>query len=169
MLGEHHLGGSERAENHVLDFKWQFFDAANRVLNARPNAVNDMKICFQFSPEHADRIKDAVLAVDVIVLNDRVKKRVLCRNAHFPRVDLYIFDILIVDLVALFGQDHASAVVETLDVAARDRDINTSNHHVAFLFGIDHRFVDAFHRRFKIHNLALAHTARWGLPDAQNS
>src|SRR5207247_11094657 len=87
VLGEHHLGGSERAENHVLDFKWQFFDAANRILYARPTAVNDMKIWFQFPPQHADRIEDAVLAVDLIVLNDRVKKGGLDWKAYLPHDD----------------------------------------------------------------------------------
>ena len=127
-----------------------------------------MKIRFQFLAEHADWIEHAILSVDVIMLNDRMEERVLRRNAHFARVDLHIFDILIVDLVALFRQHDATAVVETLNVTACDPDVNAANHHVAFLFGVDHRFVNTFHRRFKIDNLAFAHAARWRLPDSEN-
>ena len=32
--------------------------------------MNDMKIGFQFLPEHPDRIENAILTVDVIMLND---------------------------------------------------------------------------------------------------
>ncbi|HYK24053.1 MAG TPA: hypothetical protein VEU75_05255, partial [Candidatus Acidoferrum sp.] len=45
---------------------------------------------------------------------------------------------------------------------------NAPNHDVAFLFGIDHRFVHTFHCRFKVNDLALAHAARWCLADAKN-
>ena len=55
VLREHHLRGSERAENDVLDFERQLFHASDRVLNPRAHAVDDMKIGFQFLPEHADR------------------------------------------------------------------------------------------------------------------
>jgi hypothetical protein len=53
--------------------------------------------------EHADGIEDAVLPVDVIMLDDGMKERVLRRNAHLARVDLYIFDILLVDFIAFLG------------------------------------------------------------------
>ena len=51
---------------------------------------------------------------------------------------------------------------------AGDRDVNAPNHDVAFLFGIDDGFVDAFHRRLEIDDLTLAHAARRRLPDAEN-
>ena len=130
--------------------------------------MNDVEISLKLFAEHANRVEDAALSVDVIMLNNRMQERVLRRNADFARVDLYIFNILVVDLIAFFRQHHAAAVVETLDVTAADRDVNASDHHVAFLFGVDHRFVNAFHRRFKIDNLAFAHAARWRLAHAEN-
>ena len=99
LLGEHDLGRSERGKNHVLHFQWQFFDASNGVLNPRPDTVNDMKIGFQFLPEHPDRIQNAILPIDVIMLDDRVQKRVLRWNTHFTCADLHVLDILLVDLV----------------------------------------------------------------------
>ena len=113
-------------------------------------------------------IEHAVLSVDVIMLDDRMQKRVLRGNAYFARVDFHVLDVLLVDFVAVFRQHDAAAIVEALDVRAGDADVNAPDHHVAFLFGIDHRFVHAFHRRFKIDDLAFAHAARRRLADAQN-
>src|SRR5206468_7314279 len=44
-----------------------------------------------------------------------------------------------------------------------DSDVNALDHDVALLFCIDNCLVHAFHRRFKIDDLPLAHAARWGL------
>ena len=108
MLREDDLRGSERGEDDVLDFERQFFHATDRVLDPRAHAVDDVKIRLQFLPEHSDRIEHAVLPVDVIMLDDRMQKRVLRRNAHFARVDLHVLDILLVDLVAIFRQRRRS-------------------------------------------------------------
>ena len=120
MLGEDDLGGRERGEDHILHIQRQFFHATDRVLDPRSHAVDDVKIGLQLLAEHADRIEHAILPVDVIMLDDGVQKRVLRRNAHFARVDLHVLDILLVDLVAIFRQDDAAAIVEALDVRAGD-------------------------------------------------
>ena len=168
MLGEDDLGGSEGGEDDVLDIERQFLHAADRVLNPRAHAVDDVEIGLQFLAEHSDRIEHAVLSVDVIMLDDRMQKRVLRRNAHLARVDLHVLDILLVDLVAIFRQHDAAAIVEALNVRAGDADVDAANHDVAFLFGIDHRLVHALHRRLEIDDLALAHAARRRLADAEN-
>ena len=104
MLGEHDLRGGERGEDHVLHFERQFLHATDRVLDARPHAVDDVKIRLELLPEHADGVEHAVLPVDVIMLDDGMKKRVLRGNAHLARVDLHILDVLLVDFVAIFRQ-----------------------------------------------------------------
>ena len=98
------------------------------------------------------------------MLNDRVQKRVLRRNAHFPRIDLYVLNILLIDFVAIFRQHDASAVIKALNMRPGDSDVNAADHDIAFLFGIDHCFVHAFHRRLEINDLAFAHTARGAWP-----
>ena len=130
--------------------------------------MNDVEIGFELFAEHANRVEDAALSIDVIMLNNRMQERVLCRNADFARVDLYIFNILVVDLVPLFRQHHAAAIIETLDMTSADPDINAADHHVAFLFGVDHCFVNAFHCRFEIDNLAFADTPGRCLADSEN-
>ena len=47
-------------------------------------------------------------------------------------------------------------------------DVNAADHDVAFLLGIDHRFVHALHRRLEIDDLAFAHAARRRLADSEN-
>ena len=104
MLGKDDLGRRERREDDVFHIKGQFLDAADRVLNARSNAVDDVEISLQFLAEHSDGIEHPVLSVDVIMLDDGVQKGVLRRNAHFTSVDLNVLDILLVDLVAVVRQ-----------------------------------------------------------------
>src|SRR6202011_2923568 len=115
VLCEHDLRGSKRAEDHVLNVERQFFDAPNRVLDACAHAVDDVKVGFQFLPEHSDRAEHAVLSIDVVVLDDRMEKSVGRGNAHFTRADLHVLDVLIVDLIAIFRQKDASAVVKALN------------------------------------------------------
>ena len=103
VLCEDDLRGSERIEDDVFHFERQFLHATDRVLNARAHSMDDVKIRLQSLAEHSDRIEHAVLSIDVIMLNDRMQECVLRRNADFARVHLHIFDILFVDLIAVFG------------------------------------------------------------------
>src|SRR4029453_7411792 len=97
-----------------------------------------------------------------------MKERVLRRNAYLARIDFDVFDILLIDFITILGEHDASPIVEALKVRSGNGHINAPDHHVAFLFGIDHGFVHAFHCRFKINDLALAYAARWCLADTQN-
>src|SRR4029077_3468745 len=89
-------------------------------------------------------------------------------DAHFTSIDLNVFDILLIDLVAFIRQSDAATVVETLDVRAGNADVDAANHDVAFLFGVHDRLVHTLHRRLKIHYLALAHSARRRLANSKN-
>src|SRR5206468_6382436 len=132
------------------------------------HAVDDVKIGFQLLPGHPNRIKHADLPDHVIMLNDRMQKSVLRRDAHLARVTFHVFDILLINLIAVFRQHDATAIVEALKMRAGDSHVNTPNHDVAFLFGIDYCLVHAFHCGFEINDLALAHAARRRLADSQD-
>ena len=88
--------------------------------------------------------------------------------AHLARADSYILDILLINLIAVLRQHHTPAIIETLKVGPGYGHVNASDHDVAFLFGIDHCFVNAFHCGFKINDLAFADAARWRLANAQD-
>ena len=168
VLREDDLGRGEGREDDILDVERQFLHATDRVLDPVPHAVDDVEIGLEPLAQHPDRAQDAVVPVDVIILDDRMEKRVLRRDADLARVDLHVLDILLVDLVAIFRQGDAAAVVEALDVRAGDADVDAPNHDVALLLGVDDRFVHAFHRGLEIDDLAFAHPARGRLPDAEN-
>jgi hypothetical protein len=145
--------------NDIFHFERQLFHAADRVLDSRPHPVNNMKIRFELFPKHPDGTQHAILAVDVIMLNDRVQECVLRRNAHLAGVDLYILDVLLIDFVAILRQRDRTAIVKALNVRPRHAHVDTANHHVAFRFRIHHRFMHAFHRRFEINDFAFAYAA----------
>src|ERR1044071_9669761 len=102
------------------------------------------------------------------MLDDGMEKNVLGGNAHFTRVDLYVLNVLLIHFVAIFGQDHATAVVKTLNVGAGDANINATDHDVAFRLRVHDRFVHALHGSFEINDLALTHPARRRLADVEN-
>src|SRR5262245_9737079 len=104
----------------------------------------------------------------MVMLNDGMEERVLRRDAHLARIDFHILDVLLVNFIAIIGQHDASAIVEALKMRPGNGHVNASDHYVAFLFGIYHRFVHAFHCRFKVNDLAFAYAARWRLADTEN-
>src|SRR5262245_8176605 len=97
-----------------------------------------------------------------------MEKCVLRRNADLARVDLHILHILLVNLLAVLGQADAAAIIKALDVRPADPNVNAANHDVALLFGIDDRFMHAFHRGLEVDNLPFAHPARGRLADSEN-
>lgn len=133
-------------------------------MDSVPDTVNDVEIGLEPLAQHSDRAEDAVVSIDVIALDDRMQEGVLRRNADLACVYLYVVDVLLVDLIALFRQGDATAVIEALDVRPGDADVDAANHDVALLLGIDHGFVHALHRRFEINDLALAHSAEGACP-----
>src|SRR5205085_12493341 len=142
--------------------------APDRVLTPGPHPVDDMEIGLQRLSEHADRVENAVLAVDVVVLDDGMKECVVRGNAYFPGVDFYILNVLLVDFVTFLGKRNGSAIVEALDVRTGDADINAPDHHVALRLRIDDRLMHALHRGLEIDDLALADSARRRLADPKN-
>jgi hypothetical protein len=116
LLGQHNLGRSQAAKNHVLHVQRQFFHASNGVLNPCAHAVDDVKIGFQFLPEHAGRIQHALLSVDLIMLNERMQERVLRRDTHFARINFYVLHILLINFIAVLWQHDASPIVEALQM-----------------------------------------------------
>ena len=130
--------------------------------------MDDVVIRLQLVAEHPDRRQHSVLPVHVIMLDDRVKKGVLRRDIDLARVEFDLFQIVVVDFVAVLGQFHHAAVVEAGDVPAGDADVSAANAHVAFLFRFGHGVAHAFIDAFQVHDLTFADAQRGRLPDAQH-
>src|SRR4051812_14561036 len=97
-----------------------------------------------------------------------MKKGVLRRDTDLARIDFYIFDVLLVDFVAVLRQHDTTPIVKSLNVCTGDRDVDAPNHDVTLLLGVDYGFVHAFHGRLEIDNLALAHATRWRLSHSED-
>ena len=113
VLADDNLRARQGIEHHVFHFQGDLLDATDRVLHPRADAVDDVIIRFQLRAQHADRRQHAILAVDVIMLDDGVQKRVLRGDVHITCVALDLLQIVLVDFVAILRQlDHAT-IVET--------------------------------------------------------
>src|SRR5215471_10052808 len=116
LLCQHDLRGSEPAKHNVLYLQRQFLHAANGVLDPCAHTVDDVKIGFQFLAEHADWVQHALLAIHLIMLNDRMQESILRGNAYLARVNFYILHVLLIDFIAVLREHNASAIVKTLQV-----------------------------------------------------
>src|SRR5207244_10140078 len=113
-------------------------------------------------------VNQTLLSLNLIMLNDGGDERLLSVNAYLARVDFYVLHVPFINTIAVLGKHHTATIVETLQMGTRDSHINASDHHVALLFGTDYRFVHAFHCRFEIDDLSLAHAARWRLTHTED-
>jgi len=92
----------------------------------------------------------------------------LRRNADLARTELHAATIVVADFLLLLGNIHRATVIKARDVRAGDAGIHAFDLHVALLFRVRKRLVDALLRSVKIDDLALAHAARRRLADAEN-
>src|SRR5438067_1105434 len=168
LLRQDHLRRSQRGKDNVFHLQRQLLDTTNRVLNPGAHTVEDVKICFQFLTKHANGIVHAGLPIDGIAVNEEMEKRVLRWNTDLAGIDLYVLDVLFVDLLVIIRQHDAATIVKTLNVGPGHADIHTLDHDITFGLGVAQRFQDAFHRRLKIDNISFADPACFRLADAQN-
>jgi hypothetical protein len=127
-----------------------------------------MKIGFQFLPKHPDWIEHPVLPIDMVMLDDRMQESILGRDAYLACVDLYILNVLLINLIPVFWQDYAATIIKTLKMRPSHGNVNAPDHDVAFLLGINHCFVHALHCRFKINDLAFTYATRRRLADTED-
>ena len=63
-LGQHGVGGRQRCRNKLVDAHVRTLDALGQVLDRRRAAVDDVRLDLEPHRAHAQRILDALLAVD---------------------------------------------------------------------------------------------------------
>src|ERR1019366_3295922 len=107
---EHRQRGGKTADGNVLDVQRHLFDTADSVLQPGPHTVNDVDVCFQFGADHADRVLDAVMAVDVEMLADRVDHHVIHGDVHRFGIEQDVADFLGRDLAFLVRDGDVAAV-----------------------------------------------------------
>ena len=124
----------------------------------RDRAGDDVNFRFESDPRHAQRISDAILIIDDVILRQNMEhfaihwdSHCLCRIDHslqIPRHDFFVFN-----------RDDA-VTVEAFDVApgnARKDGVNlTARHQTRFLNG----FFERIHRGLDVDDHALAQSLR---------
>jgi len=131
-------------------------------------AVDDVHVHAQARPEHADGVGDAFLAIHKKMLAHGMHHGVFRREIDGLGVLDDVLDVLGGDFAV--GGDHGmnAAVVEAADVAATDAEIDAANLDIGHLLGLGHGDAEVFLDLGGINDLALAHTARAGLAQADD-
>ncbi len=169
VLVEDDLGGGEGIDDDILDFDVGVADAAERVLNAGLDAVDDVEIGFEFVAEHADRVEDTFLFIDVVVLEDGVNEPILVGNADLLRTGFDILNVFLVDFAAVLRDLGNAAIVEGLDVGPGDGDPDAADLGVGFLLGFGDGFANTLDRSAEVDDLALADPGGFAFTDAQDA
>ena len=118
FLGEHGLAGGQALQHDVADVQARAVGALHQVVGGGHRAGHDVDLGLQPHAGHPDRVLDARLVVDDVLLGQHVDHLAVHRDRDRPgRVD-HPLHVQRGDLGALDGHD--AAAVETGDVAAGD-------------------------------------------------
>ena len=142
--------------------------ARDDVLRRALAAGDDVDVDLEPRAGHADRRADAVLLVDDEVLRQHVQDLAAGRQRHrLGGVDRAAH-VLARDLAVLAGdRDHAAAV-ESLDVRARQREVDRVDLDAGHQLGFLDRLLDRVDRRLEVDDDAAADAARLGDAEADD-
>ena len=158
ILGKNNLGAGKRTEHDILDADLQRLDTAERVVDARLDSVNNVKICLQQRSFRLEGIDEVLIPIDVIGLKNGVEKGIRCGNGNLLRVHLHGLQILGFDL-PLAGKGQRAAVIEARQMRSRDRDPDVADFNIRLVLGIEDRLADALGDGLHIDDLPLAHAS----------
>ena len=121
------LGGRERGEDQLVDLDSRPLDAFGEVLDPRLGRGDDVGLHLEPDRGHADRIADALLAVDHVSPGDHVQDLACIGHRHRSGGVDGPQGVLAGDVPAVAGHgDHAARVLRA-DVVPRDADEGRSH------------------------------------------
>ena len=156
--------GTERVILHV---DAEFLHAANRRLEPRRQAVDLVKMGGELLRGEADRVVRRRAVIEHIMLQQMMDDRVVGRERLGGRHVVQFLQVFLGDLVAVVGNQRGDARIRGTDMRSGNGQVNLGDHHIGLLLGLGQRVAHATLRDLKVDDLALAHLARRGLPDAQ--
>ena len=131
-----------------------------------PDPVDDMIVRLQLLAIHPEGIDHLILAIDVVVLDNRMHESVFVGNPDFAA---FLFDLVeIVRSDLSVGDANRSATVHSLDMGAGHGKEDGVDLHIASVLGSDQRLLKATLYGFAIDNLSLANPGRGMLSHAEN-
>jgi hypothetical protein len=125
LLGQHRLRRSERLEHDVGDREPGLGAALDDVLRARGGGGDDVDLGLQPHAAHAQRLLDAVLLVDHVLLRQHVEDLAVLGDVHRPGRVEHAVDVRLPDLLVLHR--HHALGVEAADVAAGDAGVDRAD------------------------------------------
>src|SRR6185369_13940792 len=158
VLGEYGVARGQRLQHEVIDLEAAAAHALDDVLGRRDGAGDDMGLDLEAHAAHADRLADAVLAVDDEFLGQDVQDFLIGRNRHRLGGFDNALDVAGRHFLVLDG-DHAVRV-EALDVTAGDPGIHVAHLAVGHQLDFLDDTADRMHGVLDIDHDALLQAAR---------
>ena len=157
MFVENRLGGGQGVDDDLIDLDPALPNAAQRILHACADAVNDVEVRLELSSHHPDGVENALLAIHVIVLNDGMQKMVFGRDVDFASLHGHLLHITIVNLVAIGSYEDGAPAVEAANMTPRRGDKHAADLGVAVGLGVRQGVVNALGCDGEIDDFAFAH------------
>ena len=152
---------SDRLQHGVSNQKTAAIHRRDNVLRRRRGTRNDVNVDFEPRADHAERIANAVLIVNGKFLGQDVNDLAFRRQRDRARGFDDAPDIVAVDFARPGRYRCNPAAVETLDVRAREPDIDCFHFAAGHGFGFADAFLDRFHSRFNVDDRAFLEPLRF--------
>src|SRR5699024_3200923 len=141
-------------------------DALADVLHRRRRAGDQVHAGFQAHAAHADRVADAVLAVDAVFLRLVVEQLAVGRDRHRARRLQHLLEVAGSDFVVADGR--GAVRILGFQMAARDRGVYRADVAAGHQLGFLDRTLDGMHGRFDVHHRAALQATRDVRADADH-
>src|SRR5512141_1512253 len=164
---EDRLARRKRLEDHLDDLDARPVDAVQQVLRRGDGDRHDVDVGLEAAPDHARRVRDAVLAVDDELAREDVEDLELGRDGHGAGRVERALDVLARDLAVLGGHRDDLPAVERLDGGPGDAPAGALDLRARHDFGLLRRALDRVDGGGHVDDRALARALVGGgsLPD----
>ena len=166
VLGQHGKTGSDLLRHQVIHAQAAARDALADVRRRAHGSGDQVHTRLEAHATHADRMADALLAVDHVILRFQVKPLLVRRDGHRAR---RLDDMLAVGLGHFLVADRHDAVrVQAADMAAGDSRVDRTDLAAGHQFGFLDGALDRLHRRFNVDDHATLEAVRGMRADAHD-
>src|SRR5882724_7122138 len=130
--------------------------------------MHHMHVHFDPRAEHADRIGNAVLAIDQKMLADRMDDMILRRQVDRLGVLDHVLHVFLGNFTIGRNDRMHSAIIEPTEMTARNPEVNTSNLDVGHLLRLNNGLAHILFSQRRIGNFPFADATRAGLAQSDD-
>ena len=166
VLGQHGERAGERLEHELAHLVAGALDALAQVDRRRRADRDEVHLRLEPRAAHPDRIADAGVLVDGVLLRDGVQQLAVLRDRLRARHLVRAIDVGLVDLVVAHGDDALGG--HRLHVLAGDAGVHVGDRRARHALGVLQRLADRARRLLDVGHDAAAHAGRARLADAEH-